>query len=124
MPIDASVLNEPLQIYRFVRDTHFYLVDLHGDADACANAECNPGTIRVENMLGRQVWPTSAATDREEIMKSDEQKSNSVPAGAGPVLPVQPSLVATKIAQTRAHVDADGWHRDDRRYPSLAWRLQ
>jgi hypothetical protein len=54
---DASVLLNPLQPYLFIRATHFYLIDLHGDEDARANAECNPGTVRVENMQGRQVWP-------------------------------------------------------------------
>lgn len=43
--------------YVFYRDEMFYMIDLADDADAIANAECNPGTRRVEDMRGKQVWP-------------------------------------------------------------------
>ena len=43
--------------YVFYRDEMFYMIDLMDDADAVANAECNPGTRRVEDMNGNQVWP-------------------------------------------------------------------
>lgn len=43
--------------YVFYRDEMFYMIDLTDDADAVANAECNPGTRRVEDMMGNQVWP-------------------------------------------------------------------
>lgn len=43
--------------YVFYRDEMFYMIDLADDADAIANAECNPGTRRVEDMRGNQVWP-------------------------------------------------------------------
>lgn len=34
----------------------FYPVDLKDDDDAVANAEANPGTLRVETVEGREVW--------------------------------------------------------------------
>lgn len=43
--------------YVFYRDEMFYMIDLADDADAIANAECNPGTRRVEDMSGNQIWP-------------------------------------------------------------------
>lgn len=46
-----------MQTYVFFRDEIFYMIDLADDADAVANAECNPGTRRVEDMRGNQVWP-------------------------------------------------------------------
>ncbi|MEE8234289.1 MAG: hypothetical protein V3R41_06390 [Gammaproteobacteria bacterium] len=47
----------------FFRDDHFYPIELedgHGtEVEAAkANAECNPGTIRVENIQGDILWPT------------------------------------------------------------------
>lgn len=47
-----------MKSYVFYRDEIFYMIDLADDADAVANAECNPGTRRVEDMRGNQVWPT------------------------------------------------------------------
>lgn len=47
-----------MQTYVFYRDEMFYMIDLMDDADAVANAECNPGTRRVESALtGETVWP-------------------------------------------------------------------
>lgn len=46
-----------MNTYIFMRDDMFYLIELMDDADAVANAECKPGTRRVEDMLGNQVWP-------------------------------------------------------------------
>jgi hypothetical protein len=48
--------------YIFVREDVFYMIDLRDDADACANAECNPGTVRVESHDGRVVWPRLLAS--------------------------------------------------------------
>ena len=49
------------QIYTFHRMTDgeefFYPMELDDDADARANAEINPGTIRVQDFWGRVVWP-------------------------------------------------------------------
>ena len=42
--------------YVFFRDGMFYPIEMKDDADACANAECNPGTTRVEDANGRVVW--------------------------------------------------------------------
>ena len=36
---------------------YFYPVELADDEDARSNAESNPGTIRVEDIEGRVVWP-------------------------------------------------------------------
>lgn len=46
-----------MKTYVFYRDEMFYMIELMDDADAVANAECNPGTRRVEDMKGNQVWP-------------------------------------------------------------------
>ncbi len=46
-----------IQTYVFYRDEMFSLIELMNDSDAVANAECNPGTRRVEDMRGNQVWP-------------------------------------------------------------------
>jgi len=43
-------------IYLFVRDEMFYPLLLRDDDDARRNAECNPGTLRVEHISGRIVW--------------------------------------------------------------------
>lgn len=42
--------------YLFVREDMFYIIELMDDIDAVANAECNPGTIRVEDSDGKIVW--------------------------------------------------------------------
>ena len=42
--------------YLFFRKHTFYTIPMKDDADAIANAECNPGTIRVEDMDCRTVW--------------------------------------------------------------------
>jgi len=47
---------EPTALYIFVRKDMFYPIMLYDDADARANAECNPGTVRVEDHTGRIVW--------------------------------------------------------------------
>lgn len=46
-----------MKTYIFYRDDMFYMIELMDDADAVANAECNPGNRRVEDMRGNQVWP-------------------------------------------------------------------
>lgn len=44
-------------IYTFHRDKTFYPIELINDEDACANAEMNPGTVKVVNELnGKCVW--------------------------------------------------------------------
>lgn len=48
------------QIYTFWRlndgKEFFYPLELKDDAEAKANAECNPGTIRVEDIDRNIVW--------------------------------------------------------------------
>jgi hypothetical protein len=46
--------------YVFIRDGMFYPLDLRNDTEARENAECNPGTIRVEDATGRIVWRAPA----------------------------------------------------------------
>lgn len=46
-----------MNTYIFFRDEMFYMIELMDDADAVANAECNPCTRLVEDMRGNQVWP-------------------------------------------------------------------
>lgn len=41
----------------FVRKDMFYPLEMGDDAEAIANAECSPGTVRVECALtGRVIW--------------------------------------------------------------------
>ena len=44
--------------YIFRRAGGWYVIELANDEDARENAECNVGTVTVEDMNGRQVWPT------------------------------------------------------------------
>lgn len=47
-----------MSLYLFIRADVFYPIELRDDDDARANAECNPGTVRVENALTNEiVWP-------------------------------------------------------------------
>lgn len=47
-------------LYTFHREGMFYPIALRDDADAIANAKCNPGTLKVVNELtGATVWPTN-----------------------------------------------------------------
>lgn len=54
------------QVYVFFRPGHFYPLELVNDEDARANAECNPGTIRVEDGHGRVIWPVVEPTQDTE----------------------------------------------------------
>lgn len=46
-----------MHIYIFHRSDGWYPLTLKDDADAKANAVCNPGTIKVENArTGKVVW--------------------------------------------------------------------
>lgn len=45
-----------MRIYVFFRDIGFYPLELLDDKQAVDNAECNPGTLRVEDIDGRVVW--------------------------------------------------------------------
>lgn len=44
------------KVYMFHRADMWYPIELHDDADAIKNAECNPGTTKVENWKGEIVW--------------------------------------------------------------------
>lgn len=44
-------------VYIFFRDGEWYPIEFKNDKEAVENAECNPGTIRVETWYGRAVWP-------------------------------------------------------------------
>lgn len=41
----------------FVREDIFYMLDLPDDDDLNAHAECNPGTLRIEDIMGNVLWP-------------------------------------------------------------------
>lgn len=43
-------------IYIFYRDDMFYPLFLEGIEDAIANAECNEGTTKVEDIYGNNIW--------------------------------------------------------------------
>ncbi|GLK78081.1 hypothetical protein GCM10008171_33350 [Methylopila jiangsuensis] len=44
------------RVYIFFRANGWYPLELGSDAEAVANAECNPGTLRVEDAHGRLIW--------------------------------------------------------------------
>jgi len=46
-----------MKSYIFYREKNWYVIDLKDDKDAIANAKCNPGTIKVETLDKRVVWP-------------------------------------------------------------------
>lgn len=46
-----------MKTYIFYREEGFYFIDLKDDADAIANAECNYGTLRVEDLRGNIIYP-------------------------------------------------------------------
>lgn len=48
-------------IYIFIRADGFYPLELENDAVAKANAELNPGTLRVETTNGKTVWTKTVA---------------------------------------------------------------
>lgn len=45
-----------MNIYLFFRGNYFYTMILKDDQEAIANAECNPGTTRVENLNKKIIW--------------------------------------------------------------------
>lgn len=50
-------MHERRTTYVFFREGgFFYPIYMKDDDDARRNAECNPGTIRVEDISGRIVW--------------------------------------------------------------------
>lgn len=49
-------MSELPNIYIFFRDNHFYPLELRDDDEARANAAINPGTTRVEDLVGRAIW--------------------------------------------------------------------
>ncbi|WP_165931114.1 hypothetical protein [Stenotrophomonas sp. ATCM1_4] len=46
-----------MKLYLFFRPEGFYPLQLSDDETAVAHAECNPGTVKVEEWTGRLVWP-------------------------------------------------------------------
>ncbi len=45
------------KVYLFFREGMFYPIELRDDEQAVSNAECNPGTVRVEDgITGHVVW--------------------------------------------------------------------
>lgn len=45
------------KVYIFFREAGWYPLELKDDLDAQQNAETNPGTLKVEDINGRIVWP-------------------------------------------------------------------
>ncbi|WP_257556476.1 hypothetical protein [Sphingobium sp. CFD-2] len=41
----------------FFREDCFYIIDLPPNDDLNAHAECNPGTLRIEDVNGNVLWP-------------------------------------------------------------------
>lgn len=54
-----------MNLYLFFRDEGFYPLELKDDSDAKRNAECNPGTIRVENAITEAVIWVAPTTKTE-----------------------------------------------------------
>ena len=57
----APPAGSALRQYLFQRAGGWYLILCADDDDARAQAECNVGTVRVETLDGRPVWPTKDA---------------------------------------------------------------
>ena len=53
-PVGSAV-----RTYLFRRAGGWYPMELQDDEEARANAECNVGTVKVEDIYGRQVWPNN-----------------------------------------------------------------
>jgi len=47
----------PLVPRIFRRADMFYMLFLPDDDDLAAHAECNPGTLRIEDIFGNCLWP-------------------------------------------------------------------
>ena len=45
----------------FRREWGFYVIDLPDDDDLGVHAELNPGTMRIEDVFGNQLWPPKPA---------------------------------------------------------------
>ncbi len=54
-----------MKVYIFYREEYFYPVELKDDADARANAEANPGTLKVLDHCGRQVWENRLLSQKQ-----------------------------------------------------------
>lgn len=53
-----------MRTYLFFREEGFYPLQFKDDEEAIANALCNPGTLRVEDMDNRlTVWPKNVEID-------------------------------------------------------------
>ncbi|MBB3806366.1 hypothetical protein FHR51_002518 [Xanthomonas arboricola] len=62
-----------MSVYVFRREEGFYPLNLANDAEAIANAECNPGTLRVEHAAdGRQVWPKALSIAGQQAKPAGE----------------------------------------------------
>ena len=62
-PPDTSAGDGSASVYLFHRADGFYPLELRNDDEARANAECNPGTLKVENAItGAVVWPNNDST--------------------------------------------------------------
>jgi hypothetical protein len=46
----------PMVTRIFVREDIFYMLDLPDDDDLSAHAESNPGTLRIEDVVGNVLW--------------------------------------------------------------------
>lgn len=56
-PEQARKLASPVGLFLFIRADGFYPLELPCET-VTENAECNPGTLRVENVKGEVVWRT------------------------------------------------------------------
>jgi hypothetical protein len=48
-----------MQVYVFFRSEGWYPIECKDDEDAKNQAETNPGTVKVEDVAGRDVWKAS-----------------------------------------------------------------
>lgn len=68
-----KIASQKPQVYIFHRGTTWYPIELRNDADAVANAKCNPGTTLVTNQNGKEIWkvkPESSTTADNQNQKS------------------------------------------------------
>ena len=53
-----------MKYYIFTREDGFYTLQLKNDEDVIANARCNHGTIKVEDLDGALIWTLSDEQDK------------------------------------------------------------
>jgi hypothetical protein len=60
----------------FRRAGTFYVIDLPVDDDLAEHARLNPGTLRIEDFMGNQLWPPALSLASEQDAALMEGQDN------------------------------------------------